>query len=312
MIDSRKPLHAACRLCRGFTLIELLVVIAIIAVLVSLLLPAVQQAREAARRSQCKNNLKQIGLAMHNYHDNARVFPPGYVAGAAYPATANGWGWAAMLLPYLDQAPLYNSISFGLPVQHSANAAAAGRSPAVFLCPTDLVTSGNFSISDAGGTILARVGPSSYAATVGDDSSEADALTGNGVTFRNSAVRMADIVDGSSQTVLAGDRAWAQTNGSWVGAPDQAVVRAGVRNPWALATATSPVFHLVHNNWINILTDSDGGLDDFSSFHTGGVQLLFADGSVRFIANITQDGTLRRSFWGMGTRGGGEIIQGLE
>src|SRR6266487_2467467 len=95
----------------GFTLIELLVVIAIIAVLVALLLPAVQQAREAARRSQCRNNLKQIGLALHDYHSTHNVFPPGYVAGAAYPATSNGWSWCAQLLPYLDQASLYHSIN---------------------------------------------------------------------------------------------------------------------------------------------------------------------------------------------------------
>src|SRR5579864_3321798 len=95
------------RLQTGFTLIELLVVISIIAVLIALLLPAVQQAREAARRVQCKNNLKQIGTALHNYHAALDVFPPGYVAGAPYPATTNGWSWCALLLPHLDQAPLY-------------------------------------------------------------------------------------------------------------------------------------------------------------------------------------------------------------
>jgi prepilin-type processing-associated H-X9-DG protein len=123
---------------------------------------------------------------------------------------------------------------------------------------------------------------------------------------------IAHIIDGTSQTVLVGERAWGFANGTWSGAPNNALVRAGQSNPWQFATATSPVFVLVHNNWINILTDSDGGLDDFSSYHTGGVQLLFADGSVRFIANITNDGPLRRAFWGMGTRAGREVIQGLE
>ena len=94
---------------RGFTLIELLVVIAIIAILIALLLPAVQQAREAARSSQCKNNLKQLGLAMHNYHDTYKMFPPdntftkGKIATSSIPA----WGWGTYLLPYLDQAPLF-------------------------------------------------------------------------------------------------------------------------------------------------------------------------------------------------------------
>ena len=111
---------------RGFTLIELLVVIAIIAVLIALLLPAVQQAREAARRSQCKNNLKQVGLALHNYHDSQRVFPPGqfdglgcYISGGGCIVPATGGGgvndicWMQMILPYIDQANLYNKLNFG-------------------------------------------------------------------------------------------------------------------------------------------------------------------------------------------------------
>ncbi|MFG0295400.1 MAG: DUF1559 domain-containing protein, partial [Maioricimonas sp. JB045] len=105
---------------RGFTLIELLVVIAIIAILVALLLPAVQQAREAARRSQCKNNLKQIGLALHNYHDTHGSFPPGYIAryvSATDPASAEtgpGFAWGTMILPFLDQSPTYNQLNFSL------------------------------------------------------------------------------------------------------------------------------------------------------------------------------------------------------
>src|SRR5689334_25410189 len=107
---------------RAFTLIELLVVIAIIAVLIALLLPAVQQAREAARRTQCKNNLKQIGLALHNYHDTFRLFPPGYVDRNGNPNLTPdndlgpGWGWAAFLLPYIDQSPLYSPINFNVGV----------------------------------------------------------------------------------------------------------------------------------------------------------------------------------------------------
>jgi len=106
---------------RGFTLIELLVVIAIIAILIALLLPAVQQAREAARRSQCKNNMKQIGLAIHNYHDSHLKFPPGYI-------TTNHWGWGTMLLPGMDQANIYNLFNFSIPfhlTDPSTQAAAA-------------------------------------------------------------------------------------------------------------------------------------------------------------------------------------------
>ena len=99
--------------------------------------------------------------------------------------------------------------------------------------------------------------------------------------------------------------------GAWVGAPNNALVRAGTLNPWKLATATSPVFVLVHNNWINIKTDADGGLDDFSSKHPNGVNLLFADGSVRFGRSITVDGVERLNFWALGTRAGGEVVQGI-
>jgi len=166
---------------RGFTLIELLVVIAIIAVLVSLLLPAVQQAREAARRTQCRNHLKQLGLALHNYHSSQNVFPPGYVAGAAYPATTNGWGWCAQLLPQLDQGPLYDTINFSLAVENSANLPVWSVTLPGLVCPSDQTGGGTFVISDASlTTIIPAAAPSSYAATVGDDNSEADDPTGNG------------------------------------------------------------------------------------------------------------------------------------
>src|SRR5580704_13836676 len=111
-------LQPSSRAKRGFTLIELLVVIAIIAVLIALLLPAVQQAREAARRTQCKNNLKQIGLALFNYHDACKTFPPGYVDQNGNPNLTPdndlgpGWGWASFLLPYVDQGNTYNQINF--------------------------------------------------------------------------------------------------------------------------------------------------------------------------------------------------------
>ena len=297
---------------RGFTLIELLAVTAIIVILVSLLLPAVQQAREAARRAQCNNNLKQIGLALHSYHDAHRVLPPGFVAGAPYPATSNGWGWSALILPQLDQAPLSNAANFNLPVEHPDNAVAVGASLAVYHCPSDQTHGGSFAISDSLGNTMMQAGVSSYAGTVGDDASDADGLTGNGCFYRNSGTRFSNIIDGTSTTVLVGERAWGFVNGSWVGAPNRGLVRAGAYNPWIFATASSPVFVLAHNNWINIFTDSDGGLDDFSSLHFGGAHLLFADGSVRFISSINQDGPLRRAFWGMGTRAGGEVIQGLE
>ena len=114
---------------RGFTLIELLVVIAIIAVLIALLLPAVQSAREAARRMTCVNNLKQMGIALQNYHDAVLAFPAGYFTTSKFidgeTDTAPGWSWASMILPYMEQTPLYSSINVALPIQAPANTTSA-------------------------------------------------------------------------------------------------------------------------------------------------------------------------------------------
>ncbi len=124
---------------RGFTLIELLVVISIVGLLIALLLPAVQAARESSRRAQCVNNLKQIGLALHDYHGSHQTFPPGYVSGFDDQGndTGPGWGWAAMLLPRFEQTPLFNSINFDLAIEDPADL--TGRLPSIgsFLCPSD-------------------------------------------------------------------------------------------------------------------------------------------------------------------------------
>ena len=293
----------------GFTLVELLVVIAIIAILIGLLVPAVQKVRDAAARVQCQNNLKQIGLACQSYHDSKKVFPPGYAASAAYPDTAPGWGWGAFILPYIEQGPLHSQIDFSQPLQNSA---AIQAIVPLYICPSDRVPLTPFAVTDGALVTICLAAPSSYAATVGDDASECDAPTGNGIFYRNSRTRIAEITDGTSNTVMIGDRAWSQTQGIWAGAPSGGIVQAGPENPWKSATAGAPVFVLVHNNWINITTDADGGLDDFSSNHTGGVNLLFADGSVHFLRSITVDGAERRAFWALGTRAGGEVIQGLD
>ncbi len=197
---------------RGFTLIELLVVIAIIAVLIALLLPAVQSAREAARRAQCTNNLKQMGLALHNYHDAMSIFPPGYIAASKFidgeTDTSPGWSWATMILPQLEQAPLYSSINVWLPIQAAANTTATQTVLNAYLCPSDqLPSTRTFAVTDGLGNTVATVAPSSYAASTGSDAADV-ALglnndgSGNGPFFRNSGIRIAAIIDGTSQTVL--------------------------------------------------------------------------------------------------------------
>ena len=293
----------------GFTLIELLVVIAIVAVLIGLLLPAVQKVREAAARTSCQNNLKQIGLALHNYHNARQVLPPGYTASVAYPDTNPGWGWSAHILPYLEQDAVFRRIDFQQPMQTQSAIQAVVKQ---YLCPSDPVAPAPFAIVDATLTTICTAAPSSYAATVGSAASEVDDPDGDGVFFRNSKVRLTDIVDGTSTTVLAGDRAWSDTMGIWAGIPTDAVTTPGPTNSWTTTIGPGQCLVLVHNNWINVRTDADGGLDDFSSKHTNGVNILFADGSVRFIGSITVDGPDRRIFSAMGTRAGGEVVAGLD
>ena len=293
----------------AFTLIELLVVIALIAILIGLLLPAVQKVREAAARLQCQNNLKQLGLSLHGYHDANGGLPAGYTASTSHPATAPGWGWGAYLLPHVEQDNLFRQLDFTKPVETQAGIRQVLK---VYLCPSDQPPATAFAVTDAGMVTVCLAGPSSYAATVGDDASDVADPTGNGVFFRNSRVRFTDITDGTSNTVMLGDRAWADTQGMWAGVPTDAVCRAGPTNPWATTTGAGQALVLVHNNWVNIKTDADGGLDDFSSKHLGGVNVVMADGSGRFVKSITADGAERKAFWALGTRAGGEVVRGLD
>jgi prepilin-type N-terminal cleavage/methylation domain-containing protein/prepilin-type processing-associated H-X9-DG protein len=294
----------------GFTLIELLVVIAIIAVLVGLLLPAVLRVREAANRVRCANNLKQIGLACHAYHDSRGSFPPGHTAWPSSDplATSPGWGWAAHLLPFLEQTNLYQNIQFNLPIEHPANADARLMGLAILLCPSDPGVPMSFTIYNSAGQPIADAAPSSYAASWGIGELTSVPGLGEGVFYRNSHIRIADITDGTSNTTMIGDRAWSQAQAPWAGAVQAGVVRAGPQNPWPDATAPASIFCLVHNNWINIRSDPDGGLDDFSSAHPGGLNLLFADGSVRFLLDVTDPGPRHDNFKALGTRAGGEIV----
>jgi prepilin-type N-terminal cleavage/methylation domain-containing protein/prepilin-type processing-associated H-X9-DG protein len=316
---------------RGFTLIELLVVMSIIGVLVALLLPGVQAAREAARRVQCTNDLKQMGLALQNYHNALGAFPMryaarnGFVDGAT--DTAPGWGWGSMILAQLEQGPIFNSINFVLPVEAHQNSTVICSIITHYLCPSDPLPGGPFPVTDAGGITLAMMGPTSYTACVGNDA--ADSTTGlsndglgNGVMFRNSGVRLAGVTDGSSQTIVVGERAWSISSGPWAGVVTNAVIRRGPANPCpttgALYYAAATLVQ-AHCNVLNTDTDPDGGLDDYSSRHPGGANFVFADGSVHFLKSVLRylrtrpDGSTIYSpaslvLQALGTRSGGEVI----
>lgn len=305
---------------RGFTLIELLVVIAIIAILIALLLPAVQQAREAARRTQCRNNLKQIGLALHNYHDVFGVFPYGSNDNWGWdPSTVSSrcaWNWRVFILPYIDQAPLYNQISpYFICVSDSDwNDTTAGfKNTPVFglttiqktvipayLCPTDSapsVVTGRASYYTNGVAVGARSnyygssGPSGatgcgfFAACQTDGGSyhqQRGALgnpgygQGPGVLHMwPFAIGIRNITDGTSNTIAVGEvNDWATgVTGCW----DSAVWFS----TWSVASTVWGINGGAKNGSIWGVGDAGCG---FRSLHSGGAQMLMADGAVRFMS----------------------------
>jgi prepilin-type N-terminal cleavage/methylation domain-containing protein/prepilin-type processing-associated H-X9-DG protein len=191
----------------AFTLIELLVVIAIVAVLIALLLPAVQQAREAARRTSCRDHLKQLGLALHNYADVHRVLPPGYLyrPDTTTSPTSNGagFGWGAMVLPFLEQSQLYGEFNWNVPLHASENQAAREHHLPVFVCPTDRVSENGFVEM---GPDPERYAMASYAASFGPPDLDDIQEQRDGMFSRNSRTRFGDVLDGLSNTLMVGER----------------------------------------------------------------------------------------------------------
>ncbi|TMQ34640.1 MAG: DUF1559 domain-containing protein [Planctomycetota bacterium] len=292
----------------GFTLIELLVVIAIIGILVGLLLPAVQKVREAANRTSCLNNLKQLGLALHNYHDTLGSFPSGYrcVKQADPTWTAPGWGWGALLLPFVEQEPLGKQIRFDLPVEDPANLSVRRAQLKLFTCPSDRST-GVFTVLDAAGNAIAEAATNSYAACYGAGGEIGDAPdAGNGIFFRNSRVRFADVRDGTSMTLALGERGALFTRTAWAGALTRGTTRVTPGAP-TLSTAVeaAPTQTLAHTG-SHTLNDANADPDDFFTPHVGVGMFLFADGSVRPLQNNV-DLTLLQA---LSTRACGEVVSG--
>lgn len=318
----------------GFTLIELLVVIAIIAVLIALLLPAVQQARESARRTQCKNNLKQIGLAMHNYHDVFGQFAPtiwqspwsaGQVGGQNDWTNGTKGSWMVRILPYLDQASLFNSLNFNVngPSSHlEAQADAKGKlyrayTVPAYMCPTDPHIShvdwgkSNYGISAGNANMNTQgdCGRNNLGNTFGigvwhhADGDRAEFVSGVGNRC-NFAASIAQIADGTSNVILVGESLPQCTDHMWTG-------WFHFNNNWL--TTTAPINWPVHCQNRPRVTETIPGCHDwndhgysqgFKSDHKGGAQIVLADGTVKFISENIDWMTLQR----LGERRDGQTI----
>ena len=263
---------------RGFTLIELLVVIAIIAILIALLLPAVQQAREAARRTQCKNNLMQLGIALHNYDMAFEMLPPGCVnPDGPIQNIAEGYhmSWMAQILPMMEQQGLFGQLNFTEGAYGPANGALKSTVISSFLCPSD----GTRYTASGGATL----GSANYAACFGGDDVPID-MTNNGVMYLNSSISYQKIRDGASNTILVGEkRIVAGTNElGWISGTRSTLRNTGVpiNHGWDVGGNTPGGGALK----APLAAPSDTATSGFSSFHTGGSQNVLGDGSVRFIS----------------------------
>ena len=292
----------------GFTLIELLVVIAIIAILIGLLLPAVQKVREAAARTQCINNLKQVGLGLQNYHDANLKFPPGYVS--AYDAAGNdtgpGWGWAAHILPQMEQDNLFRQIDLKQPIEAGANAQARVVVVKSFLCPSDTTPQQAFPVGprSAGGQLTSTtctVAPANYVGNFGVGEPGVD---GDGVFYRNSTVKIADITDGTSSTLMVGERSFRIAEATWVGSVTGANHAVTPGSPLTFAEPPAANFILSHTGETFQGPAYPQESNHYSARHTGGGNFVFADGHVAYLSRSTTYDTYKA----LSTRSKGEVI----
>lgn len=309
---------------RAFTLIELLVVIAIIAVLIALLLPAVQQAREAARRTQCKNSMKQIGLALHNYHDTFLRFPASiiWIGGFSPPGNTSGNqqfmgpSWLVGLLPYMDQAPLYNQANFNVGLTNGANAALVSAHIPAYTCPSDSFANAGNKCTRFGNGAWGRGNYAASGYAPGHDRyMSIIGVSDRGLMGYNGWNSVASCTDGTSNTVAswevraglnAGDPRGVWANGRAGGGTIMNCLNIGWNGG---TTATGDCYGINEGNhdngddvWgcSNDVTQGMGcwgtgdGQAGPKSLHVGGVHALMADGAVRFISQNLSGMTMRR------------------
>ena len=292
----------------GFTLVELLVVIAIIGILIGMLLPAAQQVREAARRIQCANNVRQLGLAVLNYESAFMRFPPGWTTGSELqPLSGPGWGWSAEILPFAEANNVYNQIDFKVAVDDDVHRAIIRSVIPVFLCPSDPaddIQKLDVQIEEEDdGQDGFHLNPldddddqleglwasrSNYSGMFGSGDLGGLLARGNGAFFANSKLPISSFRDGTSNTIVIGERTNDHGPISWVGLiPELDAAAARI-----VGAADHP------------LSDDHGHLEDFGSNHRGGINVVLGDGSTHFVnRNVSL-----QVYQAMSTRNGGEVV----
>jgi prepilin-type N-terminal cleavage/methylation domain-containing protein len=274
---------------RGFTLVELLVVIAIIGILVSLILPAVQRARESARQTGCRNNLKQIGLALHNYHSSHRLFPPSSTSDVeqggwiVVPTSRHIHSWSSLILPYVDQVPLHDQIDFNISSMAPANLLVGEMLPPVYRCPT--YSGAKFSLDENYTRLSLRCAITNYAAMGSTDVGHiygvnSHLLTPNGAMFPLSSTTLDAMTDGTGQTVLVCETREEEMM-VWMDGGTAALVA----RPYDAGNPPTYGKRQVSLNYRPyFIYDNPSSEYGPSSMHPGGALHLLGDGSVRFIS----------------------------
>jgi prepilin-type N-terminal cleavage/methylation domain-containing protein len=295
----------------GFTLVEVLVVIAILAVLMGLMLPAVQRVRETANQSNCRNNLRNIGIALHSYHDARGSLPPAYRFDEDYhPAqysrfsTYPGWGWGTHILPFLEQQSLAEQIQWDKAIEDPEMTAIRLTVLKTFVCPSDS-GAGTFTVYHQFGGTICDAATNSYAGCHGYNEFIGEKpFFGSGIFFRNSRIRLNEIRDGTSTTLAVGERAAMFCQVPWAGAISVGTVRTNPDSPgFVAAVEEAPLMTTARTSDIP-LNDYYSLPYDFYSPHPLVGMFLFADGSVRALRF-----TISLDVWAaIATRAGGETI----